>query len=45
MVPQARLCKHANSLLAWFPVIVLLLQKEGNFQTPGLLAKHTTQRS
>lgn len=24
IVPQARLCKHAISLLAWFPVIILL---------------------
>lgn len=52
---QVRTCKHANSLLAWFPVIVLLLQKQKWFpnfnvpsaagtRTPDQIAKHPYSR-
>lgn len=52
LVLQARTWQHANSLLAWFPVIVLLSQKQSSFQSfnvpsaagtraPDWFAKHT----
>lgn len=56
LVLQARTCKHANSLLAWFPVIVLHSQKRSDFQSvnvpsaagtraPDWFAKHITPGS